>query len=164
MSIFSWIGKAAKSVGQWFAKAFADIEKDAAPVAVAIIEELKTLWGGAVPGFIASLLDTLLKSQIPTEVVTLIGNALPTLLADALALEGLAANPTDAQIEAFETAVLNAFKVKPADSQLYSTLGAQIIDIIRANTAPGDKFTFAVLVSDLEEAYQDFLQDQQQSA
>ena len=160
MSIFTWIGKAAKSVGTWLGKAFTAIEKDAAPVAVAVIEELKALWGGPVPGFIASLLDSLLKSQIPTEIVTVIGNALPTLLADALALEGLAANPTDAQIITFEEAVLAAFKVTPDKSKLYSTLGAQIIGIIRANTAPGDKFTFAVLVNDLEQAYQDYLNDQ----
>jgi hypothetical protein len=160
MSIFTWIGKAAKSLGTWLSKAFTDITKDAAPAAVAIIEELKTLWGGAIPGFLASILDTLLKSQLPSEIVTAIGNALPGLLADALALEGLATNPTTAQITAFEEAVLAAFKVAPDQSQLYSTLGAQIIAIIRANTAPGQKFTFAVLVSDLETAYQDYLQDQ----
>lgn len=160
MSIFTWIGKAAQSVGKWLAKAFTDIVKDAAPIAVSIIEELQTLWKGEIPGFLASLLDTLVKSQLPTEIVTAIGNALPTLLADALALEGLATNPTDAQIIAFEQAVLAAFKVTPAKSQLYSTLGAQIIAIIRANTAPGQKFTFAVLVNDLEAAYQDFIADQ----
>jgi hypothetical protein len=164
MSIFTWIGKAAKSVGTWLSKAFQDIETDAAPVAVAIIEELKTLWGGAVPGFIASILDTLLKSQLPSEIVTAIGKALPTLLADALALEGLATNPTPAQITTFEQAVLAAFKVSPDQSQLYSTLGAQIIAIIRANTAPGQKFTFAVLVNDLEQAYQDYLSDQTAAA
>lgn len=160
MSIFTWIGKAAKSVGSWFAKAFKDIEADAAPVAVTIIEELKALWGGPVPGFLASLLDTLTKSQLPTVIVNAIGNALPTLLADALALEGLATNPTAAQITTFEQAVLAAFKVTPDQSQLYSTLGAQLIALIRANTAPGQKFTFAVLVNDLETAYQDYLSDQ----
>jgi hypothetical protein len=88
------------------------------------------------------------------------GHAFEKPVADALALEGLATNPTAAQITAFEEAVLAAFKVAPDQSQLYSTLGAQIIAIIRANTAPGQKFTFAVLVSDLETAYQDYLSDQ----
>lgn len=160
MSVFTWLGKAASSVGKWLAKAFTDIVKDAAPVAVSIIEELQTLWKSGTPGFLASLLDTLVKSQIPTEIVTVIGNALPGLLSDGLALEGLATNPTDAQILAFEQAVLAAFKVDPEKSQLYSTLGAQLIGIIRANTAPGQKFTFAVLVKDLEEAYQDLIADQ----
>jgi hypothetical protein len=164
MSIFSWVGKAAKSVGTWLSKAFTDITADAAPVAVAIIEELKTLWGTGAPGFLASLADTILKSQLPSEIVTAIGNALPTLLADALALEGLATNPTAAQITTFEQAVLAAFKVSPDTSQLYSTLGAQIIAIIRANTAPGQKFTFAVLVNDLETAYQDMISDQSAAA
>lgn len=164
MSIFSWVGKAAKSVGSWLSKAFTDIAADAAPVAVAIIEELKTLWGTGAPGFLASLADTILKSQLPTQIVTAVGNALPTLLSDALALEGLATNPTAAQIQTFENAVLAAFKVAPDQSQIYSTLGAQIVALIRTNTAPGQKFTFAVLVNDLETAYQDYLQDQQQAA
>src|ERR1700690_391006 len=164
MSIFSWVGKAAKSVGSWLSKAFTDIAADAAPVAVAIIEELKTLWGTGAPGFLASLADTILKSQLPTQIVTAVGNALPTLLSDALALEGLATNPTAAQIQTFENAFLAAFKVAPDQSQIYSTLGAQIVALIRTNTAPGQKFTFAVLVNDLETAYQDYLQDQQQAA
>jgi hypothetical protein len=159
MSIFSWIGKAASSVGSWFAKAFKDIEQDAAPLAVSIIEELQTLFKTGATGFIASILDTLVKSQLPTTIINAIGSALPKLLAGALALEGLATNPTDAQIETFEQAVLSAFNVAPDKSQLYSTVGAQIIAIIRANTAPGQKFTFAVLVSDLETAYQSYLQD-----
>ena len=159
MSIFTWIGKAAQSVGKWFATAFKDITQDAAPVAVTILEELQALWKSGTPSYIAQIVGTLLKSGIPTTIATAVGDALPTLLADALALEGLATNPTDAQIEAFEQAVLAAWKVTPDKSKLYSTLGAQIIGIIRANTAPGQKFTFAVLVNDLEQAYQLYLQD-----
>ena len=161
MSVFSWIGKAASSVGQWFSKAFKDIEQDAAPVAVAVVEELQTLFKSGATGFLASILDTLVKSELPTEIINAIQGALPTILADLLALEGLATNPTDAQIITFEQAVLKAFGVTADKSQLYSTLGAQIIAIIRANTAPGQKFTVAVLIGDLEEAYQDYLQDQQ---
>ena len=164
MSIFKWLGTAASNVGKWLAKAFKDITKDAAPLAVSIIEELQALWKSGTPGFLASILDTLVKSELPSEIVTAVGNALPTLLADALALEGLATNPTDAQLQAFEQAVLAAFKVTPDKSQIYSILGAQLIAIIRANTAPGQKFTFAVLVNDLEEAFQDYQQDLAQAA
>jgi hypothetical protein len=159
MSVFTWIGKAASSVGKWLATAFKDITQDAAPVAVSIIEELQTLFKTGTTGFIASILDSLVKSQLPTEIINAVGAALPKLLAGALALEGLATNPTDAQIEAFEQAVLSAFNVTPDKSQLYSTVGAQFIAIIRSNTAPGQKFTFAVLVADLEAAYQDLQQD-----
>lgn len=159
MSVFTWLGKAASSVGSWLSKAFKDITQDAAPVAVSIIEELQTLFKTGATGFIASILDTLVKSELPQEIIDAIGAALPKLLAGALALEGLATNPTEAQIEAFEQAVLAAFNVSSDKSQLYSTVGAQLIGIIRANTAPGQKFTFSVLVADLEEAYQDYQSD-----
>jgi hypothetical protein len=164
MSLFSWIGKAASSVGTWFSKAFKNITTGAAPLAVSVIEELQTLWKSGTPTFIADILDTLVKSELPSDIVTLIGNELPKILASALALEGLATNPTDAQVAAFSQSVLAAFNITSDKSQLYSTVGAQIIGIIRANTAPGQTFTFATLVADLEEAYQDYQQDLQQAA
>jgi hypothetical protein len=159
MGLFTWVGKAASSVGKWLEEAFKDIAQDAAPVAVSIIAELQTLLKSGTTGFIASILDTLLKSELPTEIINAIGAALPKLLAAALALEGLDTNPTAEQITTFEQAVLSAFGVSADNSQLYSTVGAQLIEIIRANTAPGQKFTFAVLVNDLEDAYQDWQSD-----
>jgi hypothetical protein len=159
MSIFTWIGKAAQSVGKWFSKAFKNIQTDAAPVAVAIIEEIQTFLKSGTGNFVVSLLDTLTKSGVPSTIVAAINKELPTILAAALALEGLPTNPTDAQLATFEQAVLAAFGVTSDKSKLYTTVGAQLIGIIRANTAPGQKFTFATLVIDLEKAYTDYIND-----
>ena len=161
MSILTWIGKAAQSIGKWFAKAFSNIQKDAAPAAVAIVEEIQTLLKSGVATFIESTLDTMLKSGLPTQIANTIAAALPKILADLLAIEGLPASPTDVQLTAFSQAVLAAWGVNDNKSKLYTTLGAQIIGIIRANTIPGQSFTFAVLVNDLESAYQDWQNDLQ---
>lgn len=161
MSIFTWIGKAASSIGSWFAKAFKNIQTDAAPVAVTIVEEIQTLLKSGVATFIENTVDALLKSGVPTEIANAIGSALPKILANLLAIEGLPADPTDVQIAAFSQAVLGAWDVTDDKSRIYTTLGAQIIGIIRASTVPGQKFTFAVLAADLEEAYQDWQADQQ---
>jgi uncharacterized protein (DUF2267 family) len=159
MSIFSWIGKAFQSIGAWFAKAFKNIQTDAAPVAVAIVEELQTLLKSGVATFLENVLDTMLKSGVPTAIANAISAALPKILADLLAIEGLPTSPTDVQLTAFSQAVLAAWGINDNTSKVYTTLGAQIIGIIRANTAPGQKFTFAVLVADLEQSYQDWQAD-----
>lgn len=143
----------------WLKGAFTTIEEDVAPVVVAVIEEVSTLFKSGTIGFIASLLDTVTKNQVPTQVANTIGAQLPKLIAVELAVQGLPDSPTDADIEAFEQRVLTAFGLLDDKSKLYTTVGAQLLGIVRADIAAGTKFTFAELVKDLEEAYTDYQSD-----
>lgn len=151
-SIFTKFWDLIKKIGAWTVE-------HAAPTLVAVVEELQSLWKSGTPGFIASVLDSLTKSGVPTTVVNAVGKELPNMLAVGLAIEGLPADPTDVQIADFEQRVLAAFNVHTDKSQLYTVLGAQLLGIIRRDLVPGQKFTFAQLVTDLEEAYQDYQND-----
>jgi hypothetical protein len=157
MSIFT-------KIGAWFKKEFSDILQDADKVAITLTEGIKTALVGGVLGFMAEGLDFLTKSNVPTEIVTLISNNIDKVLAVELAIQGLPATPTAADILAFEQRVLTAFGVTSDTSKLYTTLAAQIYGIIQTQNQAGTKFTFAVLVDDVEQAYQDYLTDQTANA
>lgn len=153
MSIFT-------KIGAFLKKVFTTGLQDADKIAIAVTEGVKTALLDGALGFVADILDTLTKSQIPTEIVSLIQANIYKVLAVELAIEGLPANPSQAQIQAFEEAVLNAFGLVSDKSKLYTTLAAQIYGIIQAQANSGTKFTFAQLVSDVEKAYTDYLADQ----
>lgn len=152
MSIFS-------KIGTWFAGAFKTVETDADKIAIAVTEGIKTALVSGVAGFIAEILDGLTKSQVPTELVTLVQNNIDKLLAVELAIQGLPASPTEADILAFEQEVLKAFSVTSDASKLYTTIAAQVYGIIKTQADSGTKFTFAQLVEDVEEAYRDYQTD-----
>ena len=154
MSIFT-------KIGAWFAKTFSSALQDADKIAITVTEAFKNAMVTGVVGWVAEILDGLTKSNVPTEIVTLIQNNIDKVLAAELAIQGLPASPTAADILAFEQSVLKAFGVTSSTSKLYTTLAAQIYGIIQAKVQAGTKFTFAELVDDIEAAYQDYLTDQQ---
>jgi hypothetical protein len=156
-NILHAIGSAATAVGKFFANAFKWVETDGSKLAVAIVEEAQTLLKGQVPGLIATILDQLTNSHIPTEVLDALKKNLPAALAVSTGIQNFPANPTDEDITNLENQILQAFGVSPDKSQVYSIFGAKIIAIIRAETMPGQTFTFAKLVEDLEGAYQAYL-------
>jgi len=156
-SIFHAIGVAGSAVGHFFANAFTWVEKDGAKIAVAILEDLKVLFDSGATNFVAQIIDGLTKSNIPSEILALLQKELPKALAVGLAVEGLPSNPTDQDVQDFANRVLTAFGVTADKSKFYSTLAADITGIIRSNTAPGQKFTFAVLIQDVEQAYKDYI-------
>ena len=153
MSIFT-------NIWNWLKKAFTYIEKDADKVAITLTEGLKTAMQSGVVGFIATALDGLTKSNVPSEIVTFLSANINKVLAVELAIQGIPDNPTQADILAFEQAVLKAFNVTSDKSKLYTTLAAQIYGMLKAQADAGTQFTFAVLVQDVEAAYQSYLQDQ----
>lgn len=162
--VFKALGSAATAVGHFFAGAFKWVETDGSKIALAIIEEIKTITDNPSTGFLVNLLDELTKSNIPSEIIAQLKAKLPDALAVTLAIQGLPADPTEQDIEDLEKRILDAFGVTADKSQFYSTLGAKIISIIRANTMPGQTFTFATLVNDLETAYQAYLAAKQGDA
>lgn len=153
MSIFT-------KVWDWLKKAFTYIEKDADKVAITLTEGLKDAMQSGVVGFIAAALDGLTKSHVPTEIVTFLSNNIDKVLATELAIQGIPDNPTQDDILAFEQAVLKAFNVTSDKSRLYTTLAAQTYGMLKAQADAGTKFTFALLVKDVELAYQNYLNDQ----
>lgn len=153
MSIF-------KAIGAFFAKVFKFVKTDAAKVAIAVTEGVKTALLDGVLGFVAEIVDGLTKSQVPTEIVALIQANIYKILAVELAIQGLPDSPTEADILAFEQDVLTAFGVVSDKSKLYTVLASQIYGIIKAQVDAGTKLTFAQLVVDVEQAYADYLADQ----
>lgn len=149
MSIFTKIWAFIKKIGAWTVE-------HAAPTVVAIVEQLQTLWNSGTPGFIASVLDSLTKSGIPTEVVNAIGKALPTILANALAVEGLPTNPSPIQLAAFEQRILDAIGIHDSKSKIYTVVSADIFAMLQRDLQPGVKYTFAMCVAEIEEAFQDY--------
>lgn len=157
MSIFT-------KVGAWISKVFNGALRDADQIAIVTTEAVKTALVNGVAGFIAEVLDGLTKSQVPTEILTLVQNNISKILAVELGIQGLPANPTEADILAFEQSVLTAFSVTSDKSKLYTTLAAQIYGIIKTQADSGTSFTFAQLVSDVESAYADYVADQTPAA
>jgi|GEM_PF-2812010 len=146
-------------VWAWLKKVFAEI-KDFAPVAVSITEQIKAALDSGAVGFLAKVIDGLTHSQIAEDVIAVIEQYLPKVLAVELAIEGLPANPSDADIAAFEQRILAAFNVTDNKSKLYTTLAAQIYGLLKAALeANAGKLTFAQIVALIEQAYQDYLDD-----
>lgn len=153
MSIF-------KAIGAWFAKAFKSIKTDGAKIAVAITEGLQTALKSGVVAAIADLIGGIFPNvkNLPAEIVADLEKLLPKILAAELAVEGLPDSPTQQDIADFESRVLAAFGVTDNKSKLYSTLAAQIYGIIQSHVGAGS-YTFAELVADVEQAYQDYVAD-----
>jgi len=150
MSIF-------KKIGAWFARVFKNIKTDGVKIAITITEGLKTALSNGILDFIAQAIPG--HSDIPKEIVVLLNQWIPKLLAAELALEGLPDKPTDRDILEFEKRVITAFGKVDNKSKLYTVLAAQIYGIIKARVEDGASFTFAELVADVELAYKDYLED-----
>jgi len=146
------------SIGAWFKKVFISHTQSADSIAVTITETIKTLLANPVTDFLANIADAITKTQVPTEIVSLLNAGIIKVLAVELGIQGLPPNPTPAQILAFEQAVMTAFNVKSNNSKLYTELGAQIFGIIQTNIANGTtKFSDWVIA--VEKAYADYQQD-----
>lgn len=153
MSIFT-------KIGAWLSKAFKTLKTDGAKVAVAITEGLQDGIKSGVLTAVADLIGGIFPNvkNLPAEIVADLQKYLPKILATELAIEGLPDNPTDKDFTEFETRVMTAFGVTDDTSKLWSTLAAQVYSIIRRHVGAGP-YTFAELINDVEESYQDYLAD-----
>lgn len=154
MSIFT-------KVWSWLKGAFSYIKQDADKVAISITEEVKSLLDSGVVTAITDFIDAEFKTQLGAEVVALLNRFVPKALAVELAIQGLPDNPTQADIRAFSDAIVKAFTgLGPqGKTKLYTTLAAQVYGIIETEVNKHQPVTFAELVSDVEDAYQLYLQD-----
>lgn len=150
-------------VWQWFKKVFVDHTKSGATVAVAITETIKAILNNPVAGFLENVIDAVTHTQLAANIAAAVNALIPKILTVELGIEGLPDNPTPDQILAFEQSIMKAFGVTSSTSKLYTTLAAQIYGIIQTtlSTTPG---TFANWVSAVEQAYQDYQADLQNTA
>lgn len=145
----------------WLKTAFTYIEQDADKIAITITTEVKSLLASGVVTAIADFIDAEFKTQLGTEVVALLNSFVPKALAVELAIQGLPANPTPNDLQVFSDAVVKAFTgLSPqGKTKLYTTLAAQVFGLIETEVNKKEPVTFAELVSLVEQAYQDYLED-----
>lgn len=161
MSLGTWLSKAEKNVGNWLAKTFTNIKDNADVVAITITEAVKaTLLDGVLPAM-ATVIDTAFKTTLAADVVAILNANINKILAVELAIQGLPDNPTEADVEAFSERVVQAITGLNATgkSKLYTTLAAQVYGIIETEINNNEPMTFAKLVDDVEEAWQDYQAD-----
>lgn len=146
------------SAWSWFKKVFVSHTSSAASIAVTITETVKALLSNPITKLFENVADAITHTQLPTEIANTINSVIPKILAVELGIQGLPDNPTEADILAFEQAVLNAFSISSDNSKLYTTLGAQIYGIIKSKLEDG-KFTFAEAVDAVEQAWAAYQSD-----
>ena len=144
-------------IGAWFKKVVKSLVHDVAPVAVSITEGIKVALDSGVVGFIASIVDGMLKSHLAEDIVVLLKKYIPDALAVELAIEGLPDNPTEQDVLDFENKVIAAFGKVSDKSRLYTTLAASIYGRLKEGLGDG-KLTFAETVAIIEDSYQQYLQ------
>ena len=152
------LGSILKSVGKWLSGIFKDLQTHVAPVAISVVEAIKSISDSGVLTDVAAVLGGVL----PKEIVTIIQNALPKILTDLLAIEGLPANPTAEQVKTFTDEIIASFASKTfqQNSALYTQLGVEIYNLIEdeINKNPANaSLSFAEIVAIIEAAYQDYL-------
>jgi hypothetical protein len=155
MSIFT-------KIGAWFAKVFKVIAVDADKFAITVTEYIKQGLDTGILGAIAKGLDSI-TGHVSTEVLAFLQAEIPKALAVELAIQGLPANPTADDIATFEKEILTAIGGKDlvSKSKLWTTFSVQVFTLVQtALKANNDTLTFAQIVSLIEQAYQDYVQDQ----
>lgn len=143
----------------WLYKQVAAGVKVEAPIAVTITEAVKTILANPLTGLLENIIDSIAGTSIAVDAANAISAQIPKILAAELAIEGLPVSPTPADILAFEQRVIAAFDINADNSRLYTVLGAQIYGILNTTLTSGKPITFAVLVADIETAYQDYQKD-----
>lgn len=150
---------------KWLKKEFTAVKEvivvKIVPLAVTIVEAIKTAEANGILTVVANVLSSI-TDNISVEVNTFINAQIPNVLAALLAIEGLPANPTEAQIEAFENSIVTAIGGKSAlaKSQLWTELAAQLYILIEGQLqTSGGTLTYAQIVADVEAGYTQYLAD-----
>lgn len=153
------------SIWTWFEKVFDEAELKVNRVVVSILQAVQGLEDSGVLPFIAKILDKA-TGHLSTEINEGVKKAVTAGLVTELAIAGLPANPTEQDIKDFDSRVISAFAGKKAaqsmPGQVVSQLGAQLYNIIHTSIgqAVGKPLTCAVIITDIEQGFQDFLQDE----
>lgn len=154
MSIF-------QKIGAWFKKAFTSVKTDGAKIAITITQGIKVALADGVLPAIGSVVDSVTGGHVGAEAIALLNANIYKILALELAIQGIPDSPTQADIQSFGDSVIKAISGLDATgkSKLYTSFAAQVYGIIQVDVNKGTPITFAQLVADVEEAYQDYQQD-----
>ena len=149
------------SIWKWIAGIFTSVKNDAAKIAVSITEGVQTVLKTGILKPVAELIDASLHTHLGEDALALLDANINKILAVELAIVGLPDNPTPDDITAFANRVSEAIAGKDltGKSKLWTVLSAQVYGIIETEVNKNEPVTFAALVSDVEQAYQDYKAD-----
>lgn len=141
----------------WLKKTFTTIKTDGAKIAVAITADVQAALDSGTLDTVAKIIETVFPSvqHLPDAIVAELKIIIPKTLAIELAVIGLPDSPTEQDILDFEKRILEAFHLTDDKSKLYTTIAAVIYGILKRHI--GEKLTFAQLVMDVEDAYQQYI-------
>lgn len=160
MNILQRIGK----IWGWLKGGFETTAVNAAHIAVTITEHVKVALDSGVAGFLASLFDNLTKTNVGADIISTLKKAVPEALAAELAVVGLPADPTEADILAFEKRILDAFHIIDSHSKLYTVFAAQVYGIVHTMANKGAIVNFYDCAQAVEDAYSDYQDDLRDAA
>lgn len=155
------------SIWTWLGNIFHTVKVKIAPAIVSILNIVQGLEKVGIVDGVAKVVDTAFKTKLAEDANALVKANILTQIALWTGVAKLSADSTEADIKAFDDAVLAAVLSKKAaqsiPGQVASDLGAQIFQIVK--TTIGDaqvhetSVTAADIIADIEEAYQDLLAD-----
>lgn len=148
-----------KKIWKWLQKVFTSLENDVDKFAISVTEHIKDNLDNGAIGFILDFVDKEFNTHIAPEVVGLLKNVIPKVLAAELAIQGLPINPTEQDILDFENKVLDAFGLHSQKDKMYTVLASQIYIEIKTLMNKTEGITFADTVKLIETAYADYLKE-----
>lgn len=153
------------SIWTWLAKIWTDIKIKVGPLVVGILHVIQGAEDSGIVDGIAKVIDDATKTKIAEDANAELKVVVLDGIAVELAVDKLPANPTDADVKAFESAIVTAVAGKKAvgvKGKAVLDLGVQVYDIVQKTLAAhvdGTKVTAQEITTDVEDAYQDWQAD-----
>jgi hypothetical protein len=150
-----------KTLDTWLSRTFRSFKTDSAKVAVAITEGLQTSIRLGTLSTIAHTVSWIMPraGKLPPAVIEQLEKAFQSILAIELGIEGPRDHSSEEEFQDFGDRVMMAFNTRDDNSKLWTTLAAQIYNVIKRHVGQ-PAIAFSQSVSDVEKAYQDLKADQ----
>lgn len=154
MSIFTKIWTEITVIGKWFAKEAVSVETVAVPIAIAITEGIKKEEDNGTMDVIAEVVDSVTGTHIATEVNVFIKAEVPKALAFELGLE-LPANPTpdDWKVLGADVITVIAKKDDLAKAKFYTNFATDVYVIVQKATSQPYSSIYAEIVDIIQQGY-----------
>lgn len=154
MGLFEKIWKEITVIGKWFAKAAVSVETVAVPIAIAITEGIKKQEDNGTLDVIAEVVDSVTGTHIATEANAFIKAEVPKALAFELGIQ-LPANPTPDDWKALGATVITAIASKDdlAKAKFYTNFATDVYVIVQKATSQPYSSIYAEIVDIIQKAY-----------
>lgn len=154
MSIFTKIWTEITVIGKWFVKEAVSIETVAVPIAIAITEGIKKEEDNGTMDIIAEVVDSVTGTHIGTEANVFIKAEVPKALAFELGLL-LPANPTESDLKVLGADVITAITSKDdlAKAKFYTNFATDVYVIVQKATSQPYSSIYAEIVDIIQKAY-----------